>query len=378
MATANSLPLTNIVTISVVPPPAGLSAYNVNNLAIFTKETPVSGTLGDFTVYKDPTQVGTDWGLSSETYAAALNVFAQTPNILDGGGSLIVCAMGVNDTISTMWTKIFPQIFFGGALLIGYQADKTEMEAGASVFEANRRLLFLTSNDTAELTAGYAFYDVQGASQRYVRCLLYTVSAAAARLFAAAYAGRGMATNWDGSGTASTQQLKDLSNVDPDPGITQTVLTLCETIGVDVYANFGTLAKLFSTGGNTFFDQVWGELWLVYALQVAAVNALAQTPTKVPQTEEGVAYFRNAVTAVMQRGVVNGFLAPGEWNGAAPFGLPATFKQSIRNLGFYVYSLPVAAQSQTARAARQAPAIQAAGKTAGAIHSAGIVVNIEP
>ena len=378
MSTANSLPLAKIVTISVVPPPAGLSAYNVNNLAIFTKETPVSGTLGDFTVYMSPDQVGADWGLSSETYAAALNVFAQTPNILDGGGSLIVAAMGANDTIVTMHAKIAPQIFYGAALLIGYQADKTEMEAGAAVFEAARRLLFLSSNDTAELTTGNAFYDIQGASQRYVRCLLYTVSARDARLFAAAYAGRGMATNWAGANTASSQQLKDLSNLDPDPGITLTILDLCETIGVDVYANFGTLAKVFSTGGNTFFDQVWGEMWLVYALQVAAVNVLAQTPTKVPQTEEGVAELRNSVTGVLQQGVINGFLAPGEWNGAVPFGLPAVFKQAIRNLGFYVFSIAVAAQSQTDRAARKAPAIQAAGKTAGAIHSAGIVVNIEP
>ena len=115
-----------------------------------------------------------------------------------------------------------------------------------------------------------------------------------------------------------------------------------------------------------------------YALQVAAVNVLAQTPTKVPQTEEGVAELRNSVTGVLQQGVINGFLAPGEWNGAVPFGLPAVFKQAIRNLGFYVFSIAVAAQSQTDRAARKAPAIQAAGKTAGAIHSAGIIVNIEP
>jgi hypothetical protein len=44
--------------------------------------------------------------------------------------------------------------------------------------------------------------------------------------------------------------------------------------------------------------------------------------------------------------------------------------------GYYVYAPSVASQSAAARAARQAPVIQAAVKLAGAIHSVNVLVNV--
>lgn len=377
MPTTNQLPIENVIQISVANPPTGLADYRVNNILYVTKEAPVAA-LGDYTIYLTPTQVGTDWGLSSETYQAALNVFAQSPNILAGGGAFIVAGMAGGDTLSTMWTKISPQIFFGAMLFGGYQPNDAEMSAAAAVFDANGRLLFLTSNDTTLMNAAGTFYNVRAANQHFVRCLLHTVNALSARLFAAAYASLGMATNWDGSATASTQQMKDLANVLPDPGITQTVLNTCQTQGVDIYANFGPLPKVFSTGGNTFFDQVWGTLWLKAALQVAGFNALATTSTKIPQTEPGIALLRNAYIAVLERGVVNGFVAPGRWNSPVTFGNTQALRAAVEAIGYYVFSQPVVQQSQTARAARQAPLIQIAVKLAGAVHSSSVIVFIEP
>lgn len=378
MPTSNNLPITNVVNISVANPPAGLAAYKVNNLLYVTKEVPIAGGLGDYTIYLTPQQVGVDWGLTSEVYQAALNVFAQSPNILAGGGAFIVAAMAGGDTLTTIYNKIAPQIFFGGMLFGGYQPVDAEMTAAAAVFQAAGTLLFLASNNTAELTAGNAFFAIQAAGQFFSRCLLYTVGALQARLFAAAYASLGMSTNWDGSNTASTQQMKNLANILPDPGITQTVLSLCQTIGVDIYANFGPLPKLFSTGGNVFFDQVWGQLWMTAALQVAGFNAIATTTTKIPQTEAGIALLRNAYIKILEQGVTNGFIAPGAWNSAVLFGNPATLIDSVKNLGFYVYSQPVAQQLQTARVARQAPVIQIAVKLAGAVHSSSVIVYINP
>src|ERR1035437_9611545 len=158
--------------------------------------------------------------------------------------------------------------------------------------------------------------------------------------------------------------VQNLANVLPDPGITQTIKNTCDTIGVDTYTNIGPLAKVISTGGNTYFDQVFGTLWLVYALQVAGFNALAQTPTKIPQTETGVAYLRNAYTGVLEQGVTNGFMAPGAWNSPVTFGNPDTLRNAILTVGFFVYSIPVNLQSQANRVARQAPLIQIAAKLA--------------
>ncbi len=377
MPTTNQLPIENVIQISVANPPAGLADYRVNNLLYVTKEVPVE-SLGDYTIYLTPTQVGIDWGLSSETYQAALNVFAQSPNILAGGGAFIVAAMAGGDTLSTMWTKISTQIYFGAMLFGGYQPNDAEMAAAAAVFQANGRLLFLSSNDTSLMNAAGTFFNVRAENQKFVRCLIYTVNALSARLYAAAYASLGMATNWDGSATSSTQQMKDLANVLPDPGITQTVLNTCETQGCDIYANFGPLPKVFSTGGNDFFDQVWGTLWLKAALQVAGFNALATTSTKIPQTEPGIALLRNAYVAVLERGVINGFVAPGRWNSPVTFGNTQALRAAVESLGYYVYSQPVTQQSQTARAARQAPLIQIAVKLAGAVHSSTVIVYIEP
>lgn len=378
MATSNSLPIQNIVNIAIASPPTGLASYKVNNLLYVTKEAPINLTLGDYTIYLTPIQVGLDWGLSSETYQAALNVFAQSVNILSAGGAFIVAAMAGGDTLTTIYNKIAPQIYFGGMCFGGYQPVDAEFTGAAATFQAAGVMVFLTSNSTTELTAGNAFFQVQAAGQDKARCLLYTVSAAQARLFGAAYASQLMSTNWNGSATASTEQMKNLANVLPDPGINQTILNTCETVGVDVYANFGPLPKVFSTGGNTFADQVWGLIWLAGELQVAGFNAIATTPTKIPQTEQGIATLRNAYTKVLEQGVVNGFLAPGAWNSPVTFGDPATLITAVANLGYFVYTQPVAQQSQTARVARQAPVVQIAAKLAGAVHSSSVIVYVNP
>lgn len=89
------LQLSNIINISVLEAQAGVGDYNTSNLAIFSDETP-GMTFGDdgFKAYIDPIDVATDFGTSSKTYEMALAVFSQQPNILTGGGQLIVILLG--------------------------------------------------------------------------------------------------------------------------------------------------------------------------------------------------------------------------------------------------------------------------------------------
>jgi hypothetical protein len=376
MATAQ-LAITNVVNVSVANPPAGLSNYKLNNLALFTKETPiVSIPVGTYAVYMNPQAVGVDWGTGSEAYNQAVGIFSQSPNILDGGGSLIIVPMAGGDTLSTTLTAISGAIFFGGVIWGGYAPIDAEVTAAAADFQAAQKLLFAPSHLTASIAG--VFTTIKSATQTYTRCLLYTVSAVQARLFAAIYASRAMSTDFDGSNTTSTMHLKDLVGIVPDPGITQTFLTSCATAGVDVFCNIGPLPKVFTSGGNTYFDQVYGQLWLIFAMQVAGFNALAQSPTKVPQTEAGMASLRNAYTAVCQLAVTNGFSAPGAWNSPQTFGNAVDLIKNVLQRGFYVYSIPVNQQSQSSRVARQAPLVQIALKLAGAIHSTNVVVYINP
>ena len=373
---ANPIDISNVVTISVSEAPAGLSDFQINNLLILTKETAVVSP-GTFGVYLNPTDVATDWGTSSEVYAMANLVFSQQPNIVSGGGSLIIANQGSSETLAEAIARLQPLVFFGGVLWAGYAPTDAQILTAAAVVQPLRKMLFASSYLAASVNTGEIFDDVKTAGYTYVRCLLYTVSAQAARYMAAAYAGRAMSTDFSGSLTTATMHMKELIGVLPDPSITQTILDKCETVGADVYINIGGLSKVYCTGGNTYYDSVYNLTWLVFALQVAGFNAIATTSTKLPQTETGMAVLRGAYLNVLTQAVVNGYSAPGTWNGAIPFGSPAVFARNITQLGFYLYLAPVSTQSQSDRLARKAPLVQIAVKEAGAIQSSSVIVNVQ-
>lgn len=375
---SDRLSIANVVNISVATAPAGLQNYRINNLALFTKEEPAEAFAGDFEVYLDPSAVAAAFGTNSETYAQALAVFGQSPNILDGGGSLIIYPMAADETLDAAIETLAAQIFFGGVIYGGYAPSNDEITDAAAVVQAADKMLFASSHLVAAVQGGGLFATIQAATQTNTRCLLYTVGATQARKMAAAYASRLMSVDFAGSLTTSTMQMKDLVNIDPDPGISQATLELCKTVGADVYTYFGPLPKVFSTGGNEFSDTVYGKLWFIFQLQVAVFNTIATTPTKVPQTEQGVAFLLNAITGVCQQAVTNGFFAPGSWTSAVVFGNPTELKASISQRGFYVYAQPVTQQNAADRAARKAPVAQVAGKLAGAIHSSNVVVFLNP
>lgn len=378
MATTNQLSIVNVVNISVSTPPAGLQDYRINSLALFTKEVPLAPLPGPFAIYLDPQSVATDFGTGSETYAQAVAIFSQSPNILDGNGQLIVVPMGSSDNLTAMLATISAQIFFGAAIYGGYAPNDAEILAAANAYQAAKKMLFASQFLTASMDGGGVFNNIQAAGLTYTRMLLYTVGATQARLMAAAYAGRALCVDFNGSQTMLTMHLKELIGITPDPGITQTILETCKTIGADVYVYIGPLPKVFSTGGNTFYDQIYGTLWLTFALQVSVFNAIATTFTKIPQTEAGMSILRNAVTAILQQSVVNGFAAPGAWNSPTLFGNPDDLRNNVLLYGWYLYSQPVNAQSQTQRVARIAPVIQAALKLAGAVQQANVIVFLNP
>lgn len=374
----SDLNLSNIVDVSVNQAPAGLSDFQVNNLLILTKEIPINAPAnGSFTAYLSPSDVAADWGTASEAYQMAVLIFSQTPNILSGNGQLIIAPQGAGELLVTAILRLEPLIFFGGVLSAGYAAPDSEFLAAATQCQADRKLLAVPSYLTASLNAGGLFFLISAANESYARCLLYTLSDQLhARLMAAAYFGRAMSTDFSGSATCQTMQGKDLVGILPDPGITQTVLNLCETVGADVYANIAGLPKVFSTGGNDFFDQPYNLMWFVFALQVAGANVIFETSTKIPQTEPGIAVLRSAYIGVLKQGVVNGYIAPGAWNSPERFGNPDDLIRNVLQTGFYLYSQPVNQQSQTLRQARKAPLIQIAAKEAGAVQSSDVVVNV--
>lgn len=488
------LGIENVITVSLLSALRGLADVNTSVLAIITKEVPISPSYGDYGIYKSPGGVATDWGSTSDTYRLAEMVFAQNPNILTGGGYLVIIprkqsaaaqpavilsssavnllaltatdykikaavdggaaaeiAIGELDLTSlataeaslnayaleaaglifklsgsltsasvelytdtegassaivlsatTTGTDLATALGMAGKSAVGaatgvervkdcilrtYGAipyfgiildekpgDALLTELAATV-QTMDKLLFIGSNTSGDIAG--IFTTLKNAGYTHTRGLYYSVSADDALDFAAGYAGRGLSIKMTGSNTAHTMHLKDITGLVADSGMTQTLLTQAMNAGVDTYPDIGGVAKAFCSGVNQFFDQVYTRLAFKLRLQLAGFNYLAQTSTKITQTEQGMSGLKGAYRKVCQMFVTNGTFAPGTWNSSTTFGDPDDHIKNIAAAGFYIYSDPIADQSQAEREVRVAPSTYIAAKDSGAIHSSDVVVYVE-
>lgn len=263
--------------------------------------------------------------------------------------------------------------YFG--LMANLILAEAPMLAAAATVQTLNKIVSFVSTDQAAVAEGGLLDLLRTGGFTQSRGLFYGASDDSdALVMMAAYLSRGLSTNFSGSNTTETMHLKDLSGIQPDPVMTQTLLNLCQAAGADVYASFQGVPKVFCSGKNQFFDQVYNLQWFVGALQVAGFNFLAESSTKVPQTENGMDGLKNAYRQVCEQAVTNQYSAPGTWNSSTTFGNQGDFLQNITQRGYYIFSQPIGKQSQTAREARQAPLVQIALKEAGAIHSSNVIV----
>ncbi len=482
--------LTNIINISVSEAGAGVGSYNTSNLGLFTLEVP-EASFGDdgYKMYVEPTEVATDFGSDSDTYAMALAVFSQQPNILTGSGQLVVVTMsptsspvvavqvvsfssvptsgdyklnygasattaiafgadaaavqvalrlltglasitvagsatigftvtftgvsgpatlltitenslqntgGFNVTVSPATTVVgvaaataetladaitrtSDLVQYFGVMQSADVTTQTEAEvlAAAAVIQALNKIAFFVSYDDADVDAAGTLDKLRTGGFSQSRGLYYgDDDTNVAIVMMASYASRALSTNFSGSNTTSTMNLKDLAGVQPDPSMTQSLYNKCAAAGADIYVSLQGVSKVVCFGTNSYFDQVYNLRWLVGALQVAGFNFLAQSSTKIPQTESGMDALKGAYRQVCEQAVANQYSAPGSWTSSTIFGVPADLVANILQRGYYIYSSPIATQSAADRADRIAPLVQIALKEAGAIHSSDVIVNI--
>lgn len=486
------LPVSNVINISIENTPSGLITPNVNNLALFTNDSPPNGN--PYFEYVSAAQVATDFGTNSVTAAMANAVFSQAPNIRSGNGSLIVIPMqaavsatsgfftttnisanvtnfasvtngDLTVTVNGVASHLAHLNFTGVAVLADVAAVLNNALLDATVTASGNTLVFTSNkvgsttsialsvnsaggtdltgsnylnsgsgtptsgtNSSGETiaacisrTSGLVQYfgimtnvnledaaieaaatavqaldnmflhhvssagqdplgvvtTVSSATETKTRLLLYGVSQAAANLMKAAYAGRAFSTDFSGSNTAGTMNLKPLSTITPDPSISQTIYNQCLTAGCDIYVSFAGVPSVVSTGGNDYFDNVYMNGALKFDLETAGFDFLRQTNTKVPQTEAGMSGLKTAYIQVLQEYVRNGSVAPGTWNSSDTFGDPVTFLNNVASSGYYVYSQPITQQAQSQREQRIAPLVQIAVKRSGAIQQSNVIVVIE-
>ena len=371
------LNLSNVITVSISQAGQGISAYNTSNLALFTRETASAsfGTDG-FKIYLSPTEVGNDFGTGSETFKMANAIFSQQPNILANQGSLIIIEFSSNtETLGEAITRTTNLVQYFG-VIASEIIDETDGKAAAAIVQPLNKMLGLVSRTEADILASAYFDDIRVATQNKTRCLYHGLATdSEALVMLASFFSRGLSVNFRGTNTTHTMHLKDLTGVQPG-NITQTLLTAAQSAGVDVYSSFQGVAKTFISGANEFFDQVYNRAWFSGKLEVDAFNFLAQSSTKIPQTEAGMDNLKSVFRKVCEEAVNNGYFAPGEWNLPETFGNQDDFYENIRQRGYYIYSRPISLQSPSDRESRIAPIVQIAAKESGALHSASVIVNI--
>ncbi len=377
-----TIPLSWVVSATAVAASQGLEPLQLGTILILTDDTPVQSLTEDYMISRTASSVGQAFGTTSDTFAMANAIFAQNPNILNAGGYVIVAPYdSSSETTAGAIQRIAAQIYFEG-ILTTRDLPTAEATAASNYVEGmENTILFLTDTVSTSLASGGLFYALK--DNKKTRKLLYLSGGvsnvkAYARLFAAAFASRGLSVNYEGQNSTLTMTYKDLAGVPVDTNISETILNSCQTIGADVYCSVEGLAKVLSfKQGGLWFDELANQIWLRTAIQRAVANVLFTTRNKIPQTTEGVNTLVNAINSILNQGIINGMLAPGEWNSSDTFGVLEDFHRCIRTYGYYVYYTPIAEQAQADREARKCPVISIAAKQAGAIEHASIMIYLE-
>lgn len=309
--------------------------------------------------------------ISAITEGSVVDISAQAYlDVVDGTTVSGTDADG--QSLAEVVPEALQQVYFGGVLTTQYVDDATLLSNSSAIQSLDCDYFEVISSlkDIAGIGA-----DIKAAGNSKTRTLAYSLENG--KIAIATYATIAKSVNYSGVNTANTMNLKTLTGVLPDSGLSDTYVLSANTNGVDIYGNTGGLSVVYSNDNNGYTDDIENQLWFKKAIEVAGFNYLRQTNTKIPQTEAGMAGLRNAYSQICEQGIRNGVIGAGNWNSAVPFGDPETFKRNIAEKGYYVYSVPVAQQSQADREARKAPVVQIAIKMSGAFHFSEVIITVE-
>jgi hypothetical protein len=157
--------ISNVVSISVSAPAAGLAPYSINNLMCLTKDTPiVDMSATKYKVYTNSTDVGTDWGTTSKAYLAAIDVFSQSPNIKTGGGVFLVAplltSVVITPDVAAQEITVYTQTINGTAFEFTSDATPTVAEVVTGLkdlINAGTTGVVATGTDTLILNSSFVF-----------------------------------------------------------------------------------------------------------------------------------------------------------------------------------------------------------------------------
>ena len=123
-----TLDLSNVINVTIVSVLSGLGLPNINTIALFTEDVPVTGWTGGqaYKKYTNSSAVAADFGTSSNTFKLVASVFAQQPNLLTTNGYVVVIPLLTNIVVAAR--KTIQQLTFtaktagagGNAITVAY------------------------------------------------------------------------------------------------------------------------------------------------------------------------------------------------------------------------------------------------------------------
>ena len=296
---------------------------------------------------------------------------------LNGTGGTVVAGVDSTsqETLAEAVTRMKDVISFGGVLTT-QMLDNADILANAATIQTYNMLWLEGTASLVNISVlGNA---IKAGGYTHTHAIAYSNGLAEMKCEIAGALSRALSVNWAGTNTANTLNLKQLATVQPDLNLNQTYYGQAKQYGVDLYGSTQGYSCCYSFDNGAYIDEIVMNMFLKSKLEVAIFNALATTNTKIPQTEAGVAVVKSAIQNVLIQGVRNGYIAAGKWNSLSNrFGDLEDFDANIAQHGYYIYSQPIAQQSQVDREARKCPLIQIAIKRSGAIHSVNGEVILE-
>ncbi len=202
---------------------------------------------------------------------------------------------------------------------------------------------------------------------------------------AGAYLGKLFGIDFSGYASDTTMNGKRLEGISPSteyssiPADSLKLKQQAHKVGIDTYeAVNGVDPRIQSMGiGGIYADTKRNMQYMKRQLEYALYLVLTSTPTKIPQTPDGMSVFYTAVEQQMVNFRNAGFIAGGlKWSGQRPFPV-ANFEDQYLQSGYVIYIENIADQSKADRQDRKASKIHIVAQLSGAIHMLQINLSVE-
>lgn len=366
------------VVVSTAAASAPRAGFNIGMIVGKTVGTGMSATKRTIVVASLDEVVDAGYATTTPEYKAAAMYFAQNPapNKL-----VLALCVGTTENGTTTYETWVEAITAARAenqdWYAVYIADATGLSAAdhaavAAYLETMRAAYFFEDGTAAAKTSATTdvFYALKGASYERTFGLFSTTKYAGAAVMGVA-----MGANTGVANSAYTMAYKTLVGVTPDD-LSPTEVGYLQGKNANYYVirggSYNVLEKGVCASGK-WFDEVIGIDQLAYNIQMACMDVLANTKTKIPYTDAGASIFVLSCNDACRQARNQGFLAPGVWKGAECLALKTG---DTLEAGYYCQAEPVADQSASDKANRICPPIYVCAILAGAIHQATIKVDL--